>query len=155
MQRKKQIVLSEQDLHFLVENSVRQIINENGVQEGFWGGMKNVWNGVKSGNLNVGQTYRSGNLSSNFSQFANQASEAINGMVQIANNTNNKQIARYLNQVKATLEKTVNNFNAVANNVAQGNVQYNQDNNPYKMNNKQINQMGYNKMYNKATPKKA
>jgi hypothetical protein len=152
---KKPIRLTEQDLHFLVENAVQAYLVNEDVNEGVWGGLKNVWNGMKQGNLNVGQTYNSGNLSSNFQKFANQAQEAIKGMMEIANNTNNPQISRYLTQVNNTIGKSVTYFNNVSQQVAQGNTLYNQNNNAFKIDNNQINKMGYNKMYNKAMPKKA
>lgn len=55
---KKPIKLTEQDLHFLVENAVQAYLTENGMEEGFWGGMKNVAskgaNAVGQGLKNVG-----------------------------------------------------------------------------------------------------
>lgn len=149
---KKTIQLTEQDLHMLVENTVRILIKENGMEEGVWGGMKNAYNGIKSGNFNIGQTYNSGKISSNFSNFANQAMTAINEMIKIANSTGNQQISRYLTQVNKTIGNSVNSFNAASQEVAQGNALYNQNNNAFKFDNKQINKMGFNKMYNKTKP---
>ena len=149
------IRLTEQDLHFLVEEAVKGYLVENGMEEGVWGGLKNVWNGMKNLNFNVGQTYNSGNLSSNFQKLANQAQEAINGMIEIANSTKNPQISRYLTQVNKTIDSSVTYFNNVSQQVAQGNMQYNQNNNAFKADKNQINKMGFNKMYNKAMPKKA
>ena len=42
MESNKPIQLTEQDLHMLVEDAVRNILKENGMEEGFWGGMKNL-----------------------------------------------------------------------------------------------------------------
>lgn len=38
----KPMQLTEKDLHFLVENAVQAYLTENGMDEGFWGGMKNL-----------------------------------------------------------------------------------------------------------------
>lgn len=37
---KKPIKLTEQDLHFLVENAVQAYLTENGMEEGFWNQLK-------------------------------------------------------------------------------------------------------------------
>lgn len=42
MENNKPIQLTEQDLHMLVEDAVRNILKEDGMEEGFWGGMKNL-----------------------------------------------------------------------------------------------------------------
>lgn len=42
MESNKPIQLTEQDLHFLVEDAVRNILRENDMEEGIWGGMKNL-----------------------------------------------------------------------------------------------------------------
>ncbi len=56
---KKQIVLTEQDLHMLVEDAVRVYLQENGMDEGIWGGVKNVtqqgYNAVRNGLKNFGK----------------------------------------------------------------------------------------------------
>jgi len=143
----KLIQLTEQDLHMLVEDTVSSILKENGVEEGVWGGLKNVWQGAKQGNFNVGQTYNSGNIASNFQKYAQQAMQAIRGMSQIATDTGNKQIDVYLAQVMDTLNNTVKFFNNTASKVASGDMsyRYNKDNvhNIFKVNNKNLNRMGY------------
>lgn len=150
----KLIQLTEQDLHMLVEDTVSSILKENGVEEGVWGGLKNVWQGAKQGNFNVGQTYNSGNIASNFQKYAQQAMQAIRGMSQIATDTGNKQIDVYLAQVMDTLNNTVKFFNNTASKVASGDMsyRYNKDNghNIFKVNNKNLNRMGYK---NPKTPK--
>ena len=144
---KRQIQLTEEDLHFLVEDAVKTYLKENGMEEGVFGGLKNVWQGVKQGNLNVGQTYKSGKLASNFQSYAQQAMQAIQGMTQIANQTGNQQIQKYLSQVYDTLSYTIRFFNNVAQKVANGEMSYNYVNNGghniFKVNNKNLNKMGY------------
>ena len=148
MENNKPIQLTEQDLHVLVEDTVKNILKENGMEEGVWGGLKNVWKGVKQGNLNVGQTYNSGNIASNLQKYAEMAQKGLKGMMTIANQTGNRQILGYLNNVWYALENTVSIFNKTASNVANGriNYNYNQNNghNIFKINNKTLNKMGYN-----------
>ena len=152
----KPIQITEQDVHFLVEDTVRRYLKENGMEEGIWGGLKNVWQGVKQGNLNVGQTYKSGNLASNFQGYAEQAMKAIQGMSQIANQTGNQQIQKYLSQVSAILGNTVTFYNNVAQRVANGQMSnnYSKGGNIFKANNKSLNKMGYNQQVQQPQQKK-
>lgn len=59
MENNKPIQLTEQDLHFLVEDTVRNILKENGMDEAAWGGLKNVLSkgtqAVGKGLTNVGK----------------------------------------------------------------------------------------------------
>lgn len=144
---KKQIVLTEQDLHMLVEDAVRVYLKENGMEEGIMGGLQNVWQGAKNLNFNVGANYKAGNLASNFAKYAQQAQNAMEQMRQIAQSTNNNQISTYLGRVSKTLEKTVGMFNQTAQKIAQGNGQNGQDAmGNFKLNQQQMGKMGYNNM---------
>ncbi len=69
---KKPIRLTEQDLHFLVENAVQAYLTENGMDEGFFGGLGAL--GSKFGNRmkTAGQ-----NMSNAASQKWNQAKNAV------------------------------------------------------------------------------
>jgi hypothetical protein len=69
---KKPIRLTEQDLHFLVENAVQAYLTENGMDEGFFGGLGAL--GSKFGNRmkTAGQ-----NMSNAASQKWGQAKNAI------------------------------------------------------------------------------
>ena len=58
MEKNKPIQLTEQDLHMLVEDSVRTYLKENGMEEGIWGGLKNVASGMRQGNFFIGQNYK-------------------------------------------------------------------------------------------------
>lgn len=69
---KKPIRLTEQDLHFLVENTVQAYLTENGMDEGFFGGLGAL--GSKFGNRM--KTARK-NMSNAVGQKMNQAGQAI------------------------------------------------------------------------------
>jgi hypothetical protein len=146
---RNQIVLSEQELHMLVEDSVRIYLQENGVDEDVMGGLKNVWQGAKNLNFNVGANYKAGNLASNFAKYAQQVQNAIEQMRQIASATKNNQVSTYLGQVSKTLQKTVGMFNQTAQKIAQGNGQNGQNAmSNFKLNQQQMGKMGYNNMLN-------
>ena len=49
MKNNKPIQLTEQDLHFLVEDAVRNILKENGMEEGA------LWNAFKQKGQQIGQ----------------------------------------------------------------------------------------------------
>lgn len=74
---KKPIQLTEQDLHMLVEDAVRAYINENGMEEGLWGGLSAL--GSKFGN-------RMSTAGQNMANAAGQKwNQAKNAMGQAAN----------------------------------------------------------------------
>jgi hypothetical protein len=122
---KKPIRLTEQDLHFLVEEAVRGYIRENGMQEGVWGGLKNVWNGMKQGNLNVGQTYKAGNWASSFNKYEQQVQKIIQQMQQVAQKSGNQQVVSDLDTVSQQFTKTAQEFSQMAQNVANTKPQFN------------------------------
>ena len=80
--RNQQIRLTESDLHFIVEESVRSIL----IQEGFFG---NMWNGVK-------------NVASGVADLAKAGGNTIGGMYY--NGQANGQIQK-LNQMKQQYEQ--------------------------------------------------
>ena len=80
--RNQQIRLTESDLHFIVEESVRNIL----IQEGFFG---NMWNGVK-------------NVAGGVADLAKAGGNAIGGMYY--NGQANGQIQK-LNQMKTQYEQ--------------------------------------------------
>ena len=116
--RNQQIRLTEEDLHMLVEDAVKSYLMNEGIEEGFWGGVKNAWNGMKGGNFNVGQTYKAGNWASSFNNYAQQAQNAIAQMQQIARQSNNKPISTALGQIAKQMQKAAQNFTQMAQNVA-------------------------------------
>ena len=78
---KKPIRLTEQDLHFLVENAVQAYLTENGMDEGFFGGLGAL--GSKFGN-------RMKTAGQNMSNAASQKwGQAKNAMGQAYNNAKN------------------------------------------------------------------
>ncbi len=119
------IRLTEQDLHFLVEESVKGYLRENGMQEDVWGGLKNVWNGVKQGNLHVGTTYKTGNWASSFQKYAQQVSGIIQKMQVIAQKSKQDQIYNDLASVRDQFFKTAQEYNQMAQNAANTTPQFN------------------------------
>lgn len=116
--RNQQIRLTEEDLHILVEDAVKSYLINEGIEEGFWGGVKNAWNGMKGGNFNVKTNYRVGNWASSFNNYAQQAQNAIAQMQQIAQQSNNKPISTALGQIAKQMQKAAQNFTQMAQNVA-------------------------------------
>lgn len=116
--RNQQIRLTEEDLHMLVEDAVKSYLINEGIEEGFWGGVKNAWNGMKGGNFNVKTNYRVGNWASSFNNYAQQAQNAIAQMQQIAQQSNNKPISTALGQIVKQMQKAAQNFTKMAQNVA-------------------------------------
>ena len=114
----KPIQLTEQDIHFLVEDAVKNILRENGMEEGIWGGLKNVWQGAKQGNLNVASTYKTGNWASSFAKYEQQVQQIIQKMQQVANNSGNQEIASSLDNISMQFSQAAANFNKMAQNAA-------------------------------------
>lgn len=111
---KNPIRLTEQDLHFLVENAVQAYITENGMDEGFFGGLGAL--GSKFGNRmkTAGQ-----NMSNAVGQKMNQAGQAMgqaanaasqkwgqakNAMGQAAN-----AVGQKMNQARQAMGQAYNN----------------------------------------------
>ena len=93
---KKPIRLTEQDLHFLVENAVQAYLTENGMDEGFFGGLGAL--GSKFGN-------RMKTAGQNMSNAASQKwSQAKNAMGQAAN-----AVGQKMNQAGQAMGQAYNN----------------------------------------------
>jgi hypothetical protein len=77
----KRIQLTEQDLHMLVEDAVKSYLINEGLDEGFWGGLSAL--GSKFGNkaARVGQ-----NMANSVGNKMNQAGKAIGGAYNSAKN---------------------------------------------------------------------
>lgn len=116
----KPIQLTEQDLHILVEDAVKIYLTENELGEGVWGGLKNVWQGAKNWNFNVGQTYKAGNWASSFNSYAQEAQNALEQMRTIAQQTKNPTIAKQLSNIKTMLGRAATGYTKMANQVAKG-----------------------------------
>ena len=116
----KSIQLTEQDLHMLVEDAVKTYLTENELGEGVWGGLKNVWQGAKNWNFNVGQTYKAGNWASSFNSYAQEAQNALEQMRTIAQQTKNPTIAKQLRSISTMLGRAAAGYTKMANQVAKG-----------------------------------
>lgn len=93
---KKPIRLTEQDLHFLVENAVQAYLTENGMDEGFFGGLGAL--GSKFGN-------RMKTAGQNMSNAASQKwGQAKNAMGQAAN-----AVGQKMNQAGQAMGQAYNN----------------------------------------------
>jgi len=121
----KPIQLTEQDLHFLVEDAVKNILKENGMEEGIWGGLKNAWQGAKQGNLNVASTYKTGNWASSFFKYEQQVQKIIQKMQQVANTSGNQELASSLDNISMQFSQAAANFNQMAQNAANAKPQIN------------------------------
>jgi len=96
---KKQIELTEQDLHALVEDAVCTYLKEERIDE-FWGGMNNVMRGISNGNWQMSQNYRSGQWASSFNSYYKSAEKAVRGMLKIVNSNEATQgYAQYLQNI--------------------------------------------------------
>lgn len=77
--KKNQIRLTEQDLHYIVENAVAQVLVENGYDEGLLGGLgalgKKAWNGMTKAGSNMANQV--GNA---IGGVANKVGNAVGGM---------------------------------------------------------------------------
>ncbi len=96
MEKNKPIQLTEQDLHMLVEDSVRTYLKENGMEEGIWGGLKNVASGMRQGNFFIGQNYKYGKLVTSYNKYAQNVYATLTKMYGIAEQLNNQNLAANL-----------------------------------------------------------
>ena len=94
--KNKPIELTEQDLHMLVEDAVRVYLKENGMEEGIWGGLKNVASGMKQGNFFIGQNYKYGKLVSSYNKYAQNVYSLLTKMNGLASQLNNPTLASNL-----------------------------------------------------------
>ena len=111
---KKQIVLTEQDLHMLVEDAVRLYLQENDMEEGVWGGLKNAYQAVKNGNFYLKNAYNAGNNATSFQKYATQAINAIEYMKGIAKQTKNTNVYKGLERASSNIQFAAQGFNQMA-----------------------------------------
>jgi ribosomal protein S20 len=101
------IRLTEQDLHFLVEEAVKGYLVENGMDEGIWGGLKNVAqkgaSAVGRGLQNAGRNVRS-TATNAYNNVTGATSNAVN-QVKTAYQQGNAQ--QDLNNVNNALKPMV------------------------------------------------
>lgn len=99
---KKPIRLTEQDLHFLVENAVQAYLTENGMDEGFFGGLGAL--GSKFGNrMKTAGQNMSNAASQKWGQAKNAMSQAANAVGQKVNQAGQAMGQAY-NNVKNTYQ---------------------------------------------------
>ena len=80
------------------------------------GGLKNAWQGIKQGNLNVASTYKTGNWASSFGKYEQQVQQIIQKMQQVANNSGNQELASSLDNISMQFSQAAANFNQMAQN---------------------------------------
>ena len=117
--RNQQIRLTESDLHFIVEESVRSILIQEGLLGNVWNGVKNVAGGVadlaKAGGNAIGGMYYNGQaegqiqklnqMKTQYEQLQAQYQEKIQ---QIVNQI--KQLQQKVKQNKKNMNKNIKNF---------------------------------------------
>ena len=90
---KKQIQLTEQDLRFLVEDAVKEYM----IQEGLWGGLKNLGQvgtqTMKNGINNIGNGIANG-IANKYNKIANGFTNGVNKIANGATNAYNSISAR-------------------------------------------------------------
>jgi len=85
MKNNKPIQLTEQDLHFLVEDAVRNILKENGMEEGaLWNAFKKKGQQIGQNIGNMQQTYQTGKQNTKLQQYANNLIAQVNNFVEMA-----------------------------------------------------------------------
>lgn len=103
----RQIQLTEQDLHMLVEDAVRTYLVNEGMDEGFWGGLSAL--GSKFGN----KAARAGqNMANTVGQKMNQAGQAIGGAYNNAKNAMGQAanaVGQRMNQAGQAIGQAYNN----------------------------------------------
>ena len=110
MSKRNSIVLTEEDLHFIVEESVKQYM----INEGVWGGIQNMYNGYKNRNFNFAQQYQTGKVAGDFQKGYNIAYKGIQKMIAAANRVNNKDIEAALSNITDQMKTANDNFQAMA-----------------------------------------
>lgn len=110
----KQIQLTEQDLHILVEDAVRTYLRENGMEEGVWSGMKNAMRGIGNGNFHMMQNYRSGSYAGSIQKYGQNAINALNQFKGILNKSGAQQIVPQIENISSELTKIMNNYQNIA-----------------------------------------
>lgn len=104
---KKLIRLTEQDLHYLVENTIRAYLTENEMEEGFWGGLSTL--GGRFGN----KAAKAGQNAANSAQ--GMWNNTKNAMGQAAQNVANSAQGAW-NKTKDTMGQAANTVGNAYNN---------------------------------------
>jgi hypothetical protein len=118
--RNNQIRLTEQDLHMLVEDAVINILRENGMEEGLFGGLgalgAKTWNGVKKGGESMtnsmgGLYNRAKNAVGNaYNQVSNTVGNAYNNASTAVGKTYNNAVNTYqVGSINQDAQKAIEN----------------------------------------------
>lgn len=115
---RNQIVLSEQDLHMLVEDAVRIYLTENGMDEGFWGNLgaafKPVGQTMKAGAQQAGQAAANA-VGGAYNKVAGAVGNAANAVGKAATQTGNAMKQNYrASKVQDLRNKVEQAFNQYA-----------------------------------------
>lgn len=111
---KKQIELTEQDLHALVEDAVRTYFINEDMDEGIWSGMKNVARGVGNGNFHMMQNYRSGSYAGSIQKYGQQAQNALSQFKNILDKSGSQQVGQQVQTISQELGKIMANYQQIA-----------------------------------------
>ena len=111
--RNQQIRLTESDLHFIVEESVRNILIQEGLLGNVWNGVKNVAGGVvdlaKAGGNTIGGMYYNGQANGQI-QKLNQTKQEYEQMQQ-QYQQKIEQIVQQIQQLQGKANTSLDNMN--------------------------------------------
>jgi hypothetical protein len=115
MKNDKTIVLSEQELNALVEDSVKNIM----IQEGIWSGIKNSARSLFNGNFrNMGQAYSQGSWAGSINRYYQTAASGLQGMQKIMQKSGDQQASNVIQQIIQNLSNVVQNYQSTARNTS-------------------------------------
>lgn len=133
---KQQIRLTEEELHFLVEDSVRNILRENGYDEGaLWNAFKNkgreigrnvaqsgeefgrnmaqrgkqLAQGARNVGYNMANTYRTGRFNQQLQKQASKTLASVNDFVEVAGSLNNAELVNAGRKFQAQVQRILQN----------------------------------------------
>lgn len=119
MKQEKVIRLTEQDLHMLVEDTVKIYLTENDVEEGVWSGLKNAGRSLFNGNFrNLGTAYSQGSWAGSIQKYLQSAQTGLDGMYQIMYKSGDQEGAQVVAQIKQNLEQVAKNYQDIATNTS-------------------------------------
>ena len=124
---KKQIRLTEQDLHMLVEDAVKTYLVNEGIEEGVWGGLGNAMygafgkgNSFMNGMKNFKQNYQNGKLASDMKAYAQKIAPYLSKMSTLASSMGDEELANDLEGVQFKLKDVGDTTSDNARRVAAG-----------------------------------
>jgi hypothetical protein len=112
------VVISESELRWLVNESAKNVLNENSEDEGVWGGIKNAARGIGNGNFHMMQNYRSGSYASSIQKYGQAAQKALGNFKNILDRSGAQQIGAQVANVSQELGKIMTNYQTIATNAS-------------------------------------